>query len=358
MRKLLTLTVLAVAALGVAQEVAGTTPYEHLETGFSFQYPSNWKLTKKRDHVVFEYAVEGDRMASLEVYGVVFTGEIPTWQAVQTNTAKQMKREVVRQWQEEILTVPMLMTRTQWTAKGGASMTADTAMVYADTRRKLLFRLAASSEDIEKAYGPFRALLQSIKTEDGKLPKAFDPSKPQSENLRNADRPTKLQVWKRPAQGSAAPVKGDATAETTAANIALLVRFFNPWKATAAETGLTFELPGGPTGLKVIAYAVNEADPAGKALIKASSRSLARLKGNIERSEVGPFASKSGATAAVIWRTGDSEAGPLVTMDAVVTVGDYYVLIYWESADVKNAKLREQVNEFVQTVSVELKPGS
>ncbi len=358
MKKLLSLAVFVVAGIGSAQEAVGTNSYDHLATGFSFQYPANWKLKKERDYIVFEYPIEGDRKATLQVFASEYTGDIPTWQAVETNAAKQLKREVVRQWQEEILTVPMLMSRTQWTEKDSTPKTADIAMIYSETRRKLLFRLTANSEDIERAYGPFRTLLQSIKTEDGKLPKPFDPSKPHVENVRRRDDPGKRQVWTQPKRGTAAPVKGDQTVETTASNIALLVRFFSPWKGTVAESGMTFELPGGPSGLRVAAYSANESDQPGKALIKASGRSLARLNTGIERSEVGPFASKSGATAAVIWRTGQAESGPMVTMDAVITVGDYYVLVYWESSDVKNAKLREQVNEFVQTLSVELKPGT
>lgn len=356
MWKAVCLSLLALTSIATAQEME-TLPFDHPESGFTFQYPASWKVVKKRDHVLFQFTVEG-KPATLGVFGMEFKGEIPTWQAVQTNIAKQEKRELVRQWQEEILTVPMLMSRMAWSEKDGTAMTMDIAMIYADTRRKLLFRLSAPSEVIEKAYEPFRALLQSLKTEDGKLPKPFDASKPQSENLRKPDRPEKRQVWTAPKVGKAAPVKGDQTIETTASNIALLLRYFAPWRASAKDLGVEFELPGGPSGVRAIAYSVNESDPAGKALIKASGRSLQKLSGKIERYEEGPITSKAGASYAVIWRTGDSEAGPMVMMDAVVLVGDYYVLLYWESTDVKNLKLRDQVMELVHTLSIEVKPGS
>lgn len=347
----------ALSAL-VCPQAADKVVYDHLETGFQFSYPREWTLKKNRDHITLSFtAGEANRPAILEVYGATFTGEIPTWQAVQVNAAKDLKREVVRQWQEEILTVPMLMARTHWTSKD-VEYTSDNALVYANTRRKLLFRLEARTDDFEAADRAFRDVLQSLKMIDGHLPKPFDPSKPQSENLRRPDTDGKSGVWTRERPKDTAPVKGDQVVQLPAGNLPMLARFAGAWKAQPSDTAVVLTHPDVTGEVKMRAFSALESDPPGKSLLKASAASLVLFSKVPTRDEKGPLPNRAGAGYAMIWRAGANDAGPLFSFDAVVSSGDYYLLLSWTGADARAAqKCRDRLMELVNSLSVEPKPA-
>ncbi len=349
--------------LGMLMVVAGAQAddlvrFDHLDTGFQLQIPRAWKGTKTRDSQRYTFTITGtERTATFEIYGVTFSNDIPTWQAVQTNAAKQLKRGVVRQWQEEILTVPMLMTRTSWEEKNGIGHTADSGLIYAATRRKFLWRLTAQSADFDAASTQARAVLQSIRTEDGRLPKAFDPTVPVSEDLRRPDRAEKRTTWKLPDPGKKEPVKGDRQVETVAGNIPVVLAYSGEWKFETEGNGLVVTHPKVTGKITLRAYSTLETEPPGRMLLKQSGQSLGEFSKVNKREEHGPVRSLSGGQIMMIWREGTSTSGPLFTFDAVGATGDYHWMIGWKSTEPKAAESqRDLISQLVQSLSIEPKP--
>ncbi|MCC7433202.1 MAG: hypothetical protein IT363_00845 [Methanoregulaceae archaeon] len=338
-------------------QVADNVVFDHIETGFQLSVPRAWKLTKTRDSHRFAFTVTGtDRAAQLEIYAATFSNDIPTWQAVQANAAKQLKREVARQWQEEILTVPMLMTRTTWEEKNGIGKTSESGLIYADTRRKFLWRLTANTEDFELALAQTRNVLQTIRTEGGKLPKPFDPTVPQSEDLRRPDRPEKRTTWKQPNQDVREPVRGDQVVETTAGNLPMTIRYSGEWTFAADGNGLSATHPSLSGKVTLRAYSSTESDPPGKALLRQSGQSLGQFDKVLKREEHGPVRSLSGSQIMMIWREGTSAAGSLFTFDVVGATGDYYWLGSWSTTDAKTASAqRDLIARLAQSMSIEPK---
>ena len=344
----------AMSAVTCAQEGA-PIPYDHIPSGFQFSYPKEWKLTKSRDHITFTIPYDDvKRSAQIEVYAMTFWSDIQIWQTAQATAAKTDHREVVKQWQEEILTVPMLFSRTQWTAKSGDQMMADNSFVYAATRRRLAFRVVSQAMDWERTEANFRNLLQTLKYNGG-IPKVLDPSKPEQEMFVPEGR-SKETIWHIPAKLPVDPVKGDQAVETTASTIALIVNFGSPWKASS-ELGFTHAEVVGTVTIR--AYTSLEADPPGKAVMKAGARSMEAFTKIDKRYEKGPLTNRAGATYAFIMRQGTGKDGPLVAIDAVISSGDYYLLLHWESSDAKAAGgAKDKVLELINSLSVEVKPGS
>lgn len=333
--------------------------FDHLETGFQLTVPREWKLQKTRDLHRFTFTVTGtDRKATLEVYGVTFTGDIPTWQAVQTNSAKQLKREIVRQWQEEILTVPMLMSRTKWEEKNGLAKSSEAGLIYADTRRKFLWLLVSGADDFDQASVQVRNVLQTISTEGGKLPKPFDPTVPQSEDLRRPDRPEKRTTWKSPDAGAKEPVKGDKTTETTAGTIPVLLRYAGDWTFASDAGVLTATHPSVSGKVTFRTYSASESDPPGRVLLRQAGQSLDQFDKVAKRDEFGPERSTSGGQLMSIWREGSNKNGAFYALDIVGSSGDYFWLLGWTTTDAKTATAqRDLIAKLAQSLSIEPKPA-
>lgn len=345
----------ALAAIGASQ----TEEFNQVETGFVFSYPQDWKFKKsKKGQVTLTMPLpESSSVATLDVFDMVYSSDIPTWQAIQADAAKNMKREVVRQWQEEILTVPMLMCRTQWEEKG-IPMMADNAIIYANTDRKLVFRLAAPSADFSKADSLFRNLLQTLRRADNRLPKVHDPSTQGSEKLNDSGGKPVVIFEPRNKPTKVKPVRGDQSIAHTVGGVGYIVTFSGGWTAKEAESTLSFTHPDVDPAVRVGTYSALESDPAGKALIKASSASLGGFKSVALREEKGPLFNKAGATYAVISRGGTSEKGALFAIDAVVSGGDYYALITWQGTDAKSyERAKKAIGTLIDTMNVELKPA-
>lgn len=352
-------TAFALLLAWATTQVTDGVRFDHLETGFQLTVPREWKMTKTKNYHRFTIPITGtDRSATLDIFGVVFTGDIPTWQAVQTNSAKQNKRELVRQWQEEILTVPMLMSRTKWELKNGVVRSTEAGLIYADTRRKFLWLAEMNEQDFDAVSLQVRNVLQTIATEDGKLPKAFDPTTPRSEDLRKPDRPEKRTTWKQPDPGEKAPVKGDKMFETTAGNIPVILRYAGDWTLKTEDGVVTATHSGVTGGVKLRAYNAAENDPPGRMLLKQSGQALSLFDKVLKREEYGPERSTSGGQIMSIWRAGTAKEGAFHAFDVVGATGDYFWLLGWTSSDAKTAlSQRDLVAKFAQSLSIEPKPA-
>src|SRR5258708_30520995 len=98
--------------------------YSNPKLGLMFSYPKNWALlTNKKGETAGVMPIEGSTQAAhIEIYAIAYDKEKSVWQVGQDTINKTMKHDVVRQWEEEILGVPLLLTKMAYNNKTGSNV--------------------------------------------------------------------------------------------------------------------------------------------------------------------------------------------------------------------------------------------
>ena len=141
-----------------------TQTYSDIQLGLSFSHPSTWiiekplvaKNTKKGRKLASDAGTVHFRIpltgavddADLIIVRAAFSGSPDTWQKVQMDANQNLKRQVERQWQQEILGVPLLLTKIDYSENGSSKVTL-TGLLYNDSPNKLLFRLTGPASDFD-----------------------------------------------------------------------------------------------------------------------------------------------------------------------------------------------------------------
>lgn len=353
---------LGIAAAALAQDAPKQVEYLHRETGFVFQHPADWKLGKRRTSVFFTAPWKGGTY-EVELFGLVFSGTTEVWQIGQKEVNKQLKRNTTRQWVEELLGCPLLITQSEWadTVRTGSldsqegkkginiggeireadvPMRAETGILYAHTPRKFVYRLTAPAEFFDDASYQWKQALLTLKTDDGIAPKPFDPdSKPTPDDLTALRRPPTKTVLKPDEKGEKPAVKAPQTIETSAAGKKVILRYPNGWKAKAVEGGFEFTHPNLEGVALVEALSTADSPAPGKTLIRYSAKSLDLFKKTTRREEKIPERSTAGHMMAWIQREGQSETGFIASYEAVgMNAAHEYWTVRWTGTDQRSAK--------------------
>ena len=275
------------------------------EMGVTFNYPSTWTLATEKGSTRGQFPIEGSpEQATLEIYPANFKSDIDIWQATQLNISQQMKREVLKQWQEEIMGVPLLLTKAQG-IEGGRVLTQLSGLVYSATPRKMVFRLMAPPADFDKAEFAWRTVLQSLRTVDGAVPKAEDPNrKVTEEDLKPISKPPKRTVWSAPTKAAAAPVKGTVSVDVTAGGTALKLLAPEGWAFESAEGTVTIKHAASGLSATVAVSSILDSPAPGLALMNLTAKTLDSYSRVDSRVEKGPLESRSGGTISYVWRQG------------------------------------------------------
>lgn len=170
-------TVLGLTLL-VAPKGPAQTLFSDPNTGYRFVIPSNWTVENKKVRTNFFIPMGKEkRAARIELLDTNFRQSVETWQELQAQVAREGGNRLDRQWTEEFLGVPMLMTRVTTKAKG-VETHLTVALFYTATDKKMLFRMVtptAYSADVERMWRESMLTLTPI---GGKLPQAESPDRP------------------------------------------------------------------------------------------------------------------------------------------------------------------------------------
>lgn len=324
-------TVLATLAL-FGQGTAQTALFSNPQLNFTFEYPTAWKVTttKKAVSTIVLPIPDSEEKATIEVYSVAFQREPELWLGLQRTLAENMKAEVQRQWTEDLLGVPLLLTQMATAERATLQ-----GLLYSATDHKFLFRLEAPPTVFAQAVNAWRAVWPSFRTVDGSLPTREDPdrvSTPADPKKPVAVRPppvTVLSETKTAIDPDLAPV----TIACRAANRDLVLRVPEGWSGVVGSDGMLelkhAELPG---TLKVAVLSTLDSDSPSRALFKASGASLDRFQVVAKREEPRPARNRAGAEIATVWRAGTGPSGELRALNAVGAKGDFYWLFTYEWA--------------------------
>lgn len=341
---------IALATLGMAQQEQKS--YSNADLNLVFQHPKNWAVVTKGYEATITIPVEG-RTATLEVKGAVFYSDSLKWEQSQEALAKTQKREIVRQWREDLLGVPWLLIRTKG-EEGGKDKTRVTGLMYSATRKKLLYHLTADSAVFDKVDEQVRAAFATMRTIDGTLPAPEDPERekdPKEMAIALKSPPIVIRDLK---QNKV--VKGAMKVAAKTAGLDVNLHLPPGWTAEKLSDD-TFALKrSGLAGtLKVKVQSTLDSDQPERALIKTSSESGRQFTKIDKREDRRVASTSAGAKAWSTWRSGTTSGGPLVLIEAVGATKDFYWLLagQWpsEGAYRKDARLIESL---MGQMSVEL----
>ena len=337
---------------------AGNTVFTSPELGLTFEHPDNWQVATKKGDTRIRIPLSDGSSAQLLVFPRSFNGSIDVWNSVERDIAAQQKHKVDAQTQEQLLGVPLLLTRIKYTESGRA-MQALSGLVYSATPRKLLFRLVAPDADFDQAEQILRTALTTLRTTSGKLPAAESPDrkvtpediqaaqgKPETETVITAKEPKN--VVKR---------KGPVVVSTFAAGRKLSLRLPAGWTGQSRSDGsivLRNSDLSGPLTVSVLSSL--DGDFPATALDKVAAASLSTYTLVQKRLDYPAAPNDAGAVVSSVWRWGDAN-GKVVECDAVGVVGDYYWLFGYRCGfPVPGTKDIKAIQELMKTMSVELAP--
>jgi hypothetical protein len=361
-------TVALLALVVAAQATQDVATYSNTPLGLTLTHPKTWQVTtNKKGESKILIPLEGAKEpALLEIYPVGFAAETEIWQISQAAMTKQLRQQMIRQWDETIEEAPILLTKSASSGKGG-SKTILTGLVYSNTPKKMMFKLSSAPEEFDRAEFEWRTALQTIRTFDGSGLKAHDPNnrptKPNPNDKKNqanqpAPRgPLKVNVIS-DGKNDHKIVKGPTVVKATAAGKEVQLHLPEGWSAQPNEAGaFVLRNPEVAGSVTVTIASSLDSDPPARAFFRASSLSLNDFAKVDKREEPQPGTNGAGANVARVWRVGKSAKGDLFTCDSVGFLGDFYFVMAYRSEDPsKQSADRKAIDALLDGMSVEVAP--
>ncbi|MBL8060627.1 MAG: hypothetical protein JNK63_07945 [Chthonomonas sp.] len=340
-----------VALLALSQAQPTTKTFVTSDRIFEMQVPKEWTIKKEKTRQTITFSVP-DGTAMIEVYGTRYVQPAEDWQALQRTVNEQMKRTIVRQWDEEIMAVPMLFTSLRYSEPKGGDMGALIGLLYTNTAEKFHFRLSAPLASMEAAEGPWRAALLTMRTGSGSAPTTEDGNpdsnvevKPIAEGrtlsmAATANRPKPM-----------GPVK---YAFTTSGRSGVL-RF--PKGCIVTEGSPTTLEWAGVKGIQLAVYSNDDSPASALFLMQEVNKDLDRYKTVSMRENFGPKRNLVGLDTLTVVRTGFSETGDLQSIAAAGDSGKFYFMIRSDATEAKQFRQhREALLKLVSEIGFEPTP--
>lgn len=149
--------------------------------GLAMQLPKAWQIKKGKDMTQILVPLGTVKARGLiEVFPTQYRESQESWQLVQKTVNDNMHREIEKQWTEEILGTPILMTRLRYDLNGDPTMTL-IGLMYSRYENKLHFRLTAPAAYYDNVETQWRNCLLSLHTLSGELPNVEDPNQPKAD---------------------------------------------------------------------------------------------------------------------------------------------------------------------------------
>ncbi len=331
-----------------------TATFTDKRLGLSFDHPATWIVGKpEKNSTKVRIPIAGTtESADLEIYRGAFASPPDIWQTSQLRLNEQLRRRVTRQWEQEILGAPMLLTRIEFEA-AGRPMNTLTGLFYTRSPEKLLFRLTAPASEFDKAQYEFETAMQTLRTVSGGLPQAEDPDRrpdPQAPAQKPAEPPPPRRRLETNAP-TVKLVKAPVVIPATVSERNVELRVPSGWTAEAGDGGgMTLRHPSLSSQIRLSLHSTLDSEAAMRTLLRASGESLKDFQKVSTRQEDEPKANQAGCTVVAIWRTGVAASGNLTTLDATGAMGEFYFLVSYRPQNVADRKLLEAL---LNAVSIE-----
>lgn len=324
-----------VALLAMTTSFQDTASYSDPVLGLAFDHPKAWVVGKKtKDSSRYTVPIpDSTETAELEVVRTPFHSSKEIWNTIQVRVNEQLKREVVRQYEQDVLSVPMLFTQVNFTEQG-VSKTTLSGLYYTRTPIKLLIRLTAPTAEFEKAQFSFQEALQSLRTMDGSTPTEDDENVPLTVTKNTPKAPPQVKVIKTGGKDKTGPVKL-VDVPIVVSTKPVVFRVPEGWRTENVEGGkltLRHDDLSGP--ITVEFHSTLDSEPAQNALFKLSSASLNDFTAINRREDTNNEANKAGCLITTVLRIGKSSAGDLAVHESAGVQGNFYFLTSYRQTNV------------------------
>ncbi len=365
-------------ALFTTQQDVPTKTFTEPYLGMQFTYPTTWVMEKTttptltgskkpskrkpkvdKSRTLFLIPIENSlNKAELEVVRTEYHASIDLWQTIQLRESELDKTQIVRQWEQDILGVPMLFSRIDLGQKGGGN-SAIVGLFYTRSSFKLLLRLTAPTSEIDKVTYQFNKMLETLRYTDGKLPQEDDPSidldpvgkklVPVAPTPRIIDAPTK---------GPKVLFKAPVTADLVVSTRKITLRLPQSWVPEQAKDNVVDLKEASLTApLHLQVFSSLDSDLAPTALLKLAAKDLNEYTTVASREDSSQKINSAGCTVATVWREGKSSSGDLIVGHASGSMGEYYFLLTYRQTDKALAKAdRKVIEALLKQISLETNP--
>ena len=362
----LTGTQTATQAQAPAAPTQKVVTFNDAHLGLLFDHPPTWLVEKhKKAHsskseqgvtVMTLPTASSPNGATLEIFHARFASTPEIWQTVQERSNEQLSRTVDRQWQQDILGVPLLLTRISYTDKGQPTTTL-TGLLYTRTHEKMLFRLTGPTPDFDNVQYAFTTAMQTLRTVDGVMPVEEDPDHP----LPAAKKGDPLPAARIPIMQDVKLPKPFVAPNTLKLVIsARPVVFHYPIDWTVqkvAGTVVTFKGVGLSAPVTLTFQSDLDSDTPSNTLMTLTSQDLSLFDSVALRVDSPPLTNKSGCTVSSVWRTGKTAKGPLYTFQATAQQGDFYLVADFRGTGAESSKEdKKTLEKFLGLVSLQAQP--
>lgn len=344
-------TVALVALIALGQSQPTTKTFVTSDRFFEMQIPTSWSVKKEKTRQLVTFAVP-DGTATVEVYGTRYLQPAEDWQALQRTVNEQLKRTIVRQWDEEIMSVPMLFTSLKYNEPKEGDIGVLIGLLYSNTNEKFHFRLAAPLASLETAESAWRTALLTMRTGSGGKPTAEDGNpestaevKPISEGMTlsmaaSTNKPKPL-----------GPVKFAFTTSGRAGTLRL------PKGAVVTEGSPNSIEWGGFKTIQLSVYSNDDSPASALFLMQEVNKDLDRYKTVSLRENFGPKKNSVGLDTLAIVRKGVTADGDLQSIAAAGDNGKFYFVIRSDSREAKEfGRHRDALLKLVNQVGFEPTP--
>ena len=326
---------LLTAALLFAAPQQDTSVFTEQYLGLQFTHPAGWKVTKKeKDRTFIAVPVSGStEPAELVLIRDAYHADKDLFQTIQLRINEKLKREVARQWEQEILGVPMLFTRLNYTQDGIAKSTL-VGLFYTRTPLKMHVRLTTRQSDYDNVAYEFLQALETLRTVDGKLPTPDDPSiKLDAPPKKPTPLPPPPKILDDGSKTNSV-VKPTQSQEVTVSERKVNLRYPEGW--TVVETlGTKVVLKHADLILPLVIelFSTLDSDSPQKAVFKTSSKSLNEYLQVASRDDKAGQLNKAGANITSVWRTGKTADGEMATFEGAGAADSFYFLLTYRQTD-------------------------
>lgn len=160
--------VLPALALALMSQETPTKDYVNTNVDLKMRYPADWELKREKLSDQLRFKVDG-KQVYVDLMGIEMNFPASHWQEVTREINTNNDRAVLRQWEEEFLGVPLLLTKVRDISKADSEITI-TGLLMSNRPQRFLFRLFAPDSVSVQAEEIWNRVLLSADTVSGKLP--------------------------------------------------------------------------------------------------------------------------------------------------------------------------------------------
>lgn len=332
---------LALLAVGQAKDLR---TYKDDSLGLEFSYPKTWDVRKERLFSVIEFKTKAGDPVKIQLIDTAYRSDAKKWQQLQVEINEVSKRQVLKQWEEELLGVPLLLTRVSEVVGGETKVTL-IGLLYSRTVEKLNFRVSSSSGAADQAEADWRQALLTLRTISGAIPKPEAPGTSVEFPTAPPQKPKKEDIW--------AP-KSKALPKVAKAPNRQRVEgwdFYMPegWKVTG-ETATH----DGLKGKIALRAAAGNANQARAGWLRTGGLSLQDFTKVDSREDQPAYPNGAGFGVLVGRRWGSSANGPLIAVYAIGWNDDkFWTLDYRATSKADYEADKALVQDLIDHMSVE-----